>query len=46
MTDLHGLLEKYVANGALPGAVGLVAGPDRTGPRWQPSDRPAWAVRR
>jgi CubicO group peptidase (beta-lactamase class C family) len=30
MTDLHGLLEKYVANGALPGAVGLVAGPDRT----------------
>jgi CubicO group peptidase (beta-lactamase class C family) len=30
MTDLHGLLEKYVSNGALPGAVGLVAGPDRT----------------
>ena len=30
MTDLHGLLEKYFANGALPGAVGLVAGPDRT----------------
>ena len=29
MTDLHGLLEKYVSNGALPGAVGLVAGPDR-----------------
>jgi CubicO group peptidase (beta-lactamase class C family) len=30
MTDLHGLLEKYVSNGALPGAVGVVAGPDRT----------------
>ena len=29
MTDLHGLLDKYVSNGALPGAVGLVAGPDR-----------------
>ncbi len=30
MTDLHGLLGKYVSTGALPGAVGLVAGPDRT----------------
>ena len=30
MTDLHGLLEKYVSDGALPGAVGLVAGPGRT----------------
>jgi CubicO group peptidase (beta-lactamase class C family) len=30
MTDLHGLLEKYVSDGSLPGAVGLVAGPDRT----------------
>ena len=30
MTDLHGLLEKYVSDGALPGAVALVAGPDRT----------------
>ena len=30
MTELHGLLEKYVSNGALPGAVALIAGPDRT----------------
>ena len=30
MSDLLGLLEKYVSNGALPGAVGLVAGPART----------------
>ena len=30
MTDLHGLLEKYVANGALPGAVALLASADRT----------------
>jgi CubicO group peptidase (beta-lactamase class C family) len=30
MTDLNGLLEKYVSDGALPGAVGLVAGPGRT----------------
>ena len=31
MTDLHGLLEKYVSDGALPGAVALVA--CLTGPR-------------
>ena len=30
MTDLHGLLGHYVSNGALPGAVGLVAGPGRS----------------
>ena len=30
MTDLHGLLQTYVSEGALPGAVGLVAGWDRT----------------
>jgi CubicO group peptidase (beta-lactamase class C family) len=30
MTDLHGILEMYVSNGSVPGAVGLVARGDRS----------------
>ena len=38
MDNLHDIIEPYVAEGTVPGAVGLVAA--GTGPRWRPSALP------